>query len=173
MGSKARVNTPAGGSGNVIRDSALGLVPELVEPLITLNAAVWDAGVLSPAEVELARLENAQHTGCTLCQAVRYDIAVADGLNEDKVSALREDSGAAEAGLSARERLIRDFVRQFHRDPGQPPAALLAAMRDEFSEAERLHLAMLVSYFAASSRGAVALGGMPAEVPRMEISVPR
>ncbi|MDP4917573.1 MAG: hypothetical protein NWR12_07630, partial [Haliea sp.] len=72
MGSTARVQAPARNTGNVIRDSALGVVPGTLEPYLALNAAVWDAGPLPAAEIELARLRNARHTGCVMCQAVRY-----------------------------------------------------------------------------------------------------
>ena len=58
MGSKARVSPPDSGTGHLIRDSALGLVAETLEHFIALNAAVWDEGPLSAAEVELARLRN-------------------------------------------------------------------------------------------------------------------
>jgi alkylhydroperoxidase family enzyme len=89
MTSASRVSPPAGNTGNVIRDSALGIVPETLEHYLALNAAIWDAGPLGAAEIELARLRNARHTGCVLCQAVRYDVAVADGLTEDKVQLIR------------------------------------------------------------------------------------
>lgn len=171
MTSAARVNPPAGNTGNVIRDSALGIVPETLEHYLALNAAIWDAGPLSAAEVELARLRNARHTGCVLCQAVRYDVAVADGLTEDKVQLIRQDDPLA--GLSERERLMVAFVDQYNLDPAGIPEALQQALLDAFSEAELLHLSLLVAWFNGSSRCAVALGGMPEEMPRLEISVPR
>ena len=173
MSSTARVQVPAaqGGSGNVIRDSALGMVPEVVEALISLNGAVWDAGELSPAEIELARLQNAQFTGCVMCRAVRYDVAVEDGFSEDKVAVIQQ--GADDAVLSGRERLIVAFTRQFHLDPAGIPESLQLALRAAFSEAELLHLSMAVAYFCGSSRCAVALGGMPESMPRTEIAIPR
>ena len=51
--------------------------------------------------------------------------------------------------------------------------ALRSALRNQFSEAELLHLSLLVAWFNGSSRCAVALGGMPEAMPRMEISIPR
>lgn len=173
MSSTARVQVPAGqgSSGNVIRDSALGRVPEMVDALIVLNGAVWDAGELSPAEIELARLQNAEFTGCVMCRAVRYDVAVADGFSEDKVKVVQQ--GADDRVLSERERLIVAFTRQFHLDPAAIPAALQQALKAVFSEAELLHLSMAVAYFCGSSRCAVALGGMPESMPRTEIAIPR
>lgn len=167
----ARVQPPAGNSGNVIRDSALGIVPGTLEPYLALNAAVWDAGPLPAAEVELARLRNARHTGCVMCQAVRYDVAISDGLTEEKVQMIRANEPDAE--LSPRERLLVAFVDQYNLDPAGMNDALRSALRDQFSEAELLHLSLLVAWFNGSSRCAVALGGMPEAMPRMEISIPR
>jgi alkylhydroperoxidase family enzyme len=171
MTSAARVSPPAGNSGNVIRDSALGIVPGTLDHYLALNAAIWDAGPLSAAEIELARLRNARHTGCVLCQAVRYDVAIADGLTEDKVQIIRQDDPAT--GLSERERLMVAFVDQYNLDPAGIPAQLQQALLAAFREDELLHLSMLVAWFNGSSRCAVALGGMPEEMPRLEISVPR
>lgn len=171
MTSVSRVSPPAGNTGNVIRDSALGIVPETLEHYLALNAAIWDAGPLCPGEIELARLRNARHTGCVLCQAVRYDVAVADGLTEDKVQLIRKDN--PEMGLSERERLMMAFVDQYNLDPAGISERLQQALLAAFTEDELLHLSLLVAWFNGSSRCAVALGGMPAEMPRMEISVPR
>lgn len=171
MTSAARVSPPSSNTGNVIRDSALGIVPETLDHYLALNAAIWDAGPLSAAEIELARLRNARHTGCVLCQAVRYDVAIADGLSEDKVQLIREDDPAA--GLSERERLLMAFVDQYNLDPAGIPQTLQRALLAAFSPDELLHLSLLVAWFNGSSRCAVALGGMPEEMPRLEISVPR
>lgn len=171
MTSAARVSPPSGNTGNVIRDSALGIVPETLDHYLALNAAIWDAGPLSAAEIELARLRNACHTGCVLCQAVRYDVAVADGLSEDKVQLIRADDPAA--GLSEREQLMMAFVDQYNLDPAGIPRQLQQDLLAAFREDELLHLSLLVAWFNGSSRCAVALGGMPEEMPRLEISVPR
>ena len=46
-------------------------------------------------------------------------------------------------------------------------------LQAEFTPQELLHLSLVVAYFNGFSRCAVALGGMPDEMPRTEISVPR
>ncbi len=171
MTSAARVSPPTGNTGNVIRDSALGIVPETLDHYLALNAAIWDVGPLGAAEVELARLRNARHTGCVLCQAVRYDVAIAAGLTEDKVQVIRRDDPAAE--LSERERLLVAFVDQYNLDPAGIPPQLQQDLLAVFREDELLHLSLLVAWFNGSSRCAVALGGMPEEMSRLEISVPR
>ena len=43
MSTKARASAPPGlPSGNPIRDSALGLVPETLSEIVALNGAVWE-----------------------------------------------------------------------------------------------------------------------------------
>ena len=38
-------------TGNMIRDSALGLVPETLDYYMSLNRKVWECGPLTPAEI--------------------------------------------------------------------------------------------------------------------------
>ena len=54
MATGARVQAPDSDTGNLIRDSALGLVPETLPHYLDLTVAVWDEGPLSAAEIELA-----------------------------------------------------------------------------------------------------------------------
>ena len=169
MTGKPRVQSPDSDTGNLIRDSALGLVPETLPHYLQLTVAIWDKGPLSPAEIELARLRNAGHVGCVMCQAVRYDIAVEDGLSEDVVSSMRAQDGE----LTPRQQSILRFVDHYLHSPSKPDAELQAALDAQLSKVEQLHLALLMAYFNGFSRCAVALGGMPDSMPRMEISVPR
>ncbi|MCX2972559.1 carboxymuconolactone decarboxylase family protein [Halieaceae bacterium IMCC8485] len=168
---KARVNSPQSDTGNLIKDSALGLVPETLPHYLDLTVAIWDAGPLSPSDIELARLRNANHVGCVMCQAVRYDIAVADGLTEDLVDQVSNQG--IQAGLPERQELIVRFVDWYVLSPSAHDADLKRCLDEQFSEAEQVHLALLMAYFNGFSRCAVSLGGMPDSMPRMEISVPR
>ena len=59
MATSARVAPPDSDTGNLIRDSSLGLVPETLPHYLDLTVAIWDTGPLGPAEIELARLRNA------------------------------------------------------------------------------------------------------------------
>ena len=174
MTTKARVHAPQSDTGNLIRDSALGLVPETLPHYLNLTVAIWDTGPLSPAEIELARLRNANHVGCVMCKAVRYDIAVADGLTEQAVDQVNQNLPEKSDGeLTERQKLIVRFVDRYLLSPGENDSELQQAMDEQFSEAEQLHLALLMAYFNGFSRCAVSLGGMPDSMPRMEISVPR
>lgn len=116
MASNPRVTAPAQQTGNIIRDSSLGLVPETLEPYMAFNKSMWDQGPLAPNEIEMARLRNARKVNCVFCKAVRYDIAIEAGLSEDKVSQIEDDYQASD--LSEREKLILAFTDQFLNDPG-------------------------------------------------------
>src|SRR4030095_16711182 len=99
MSSQLRAAVPREQTGNSIRDSALGLVPETVEPLIALNERVWTGGPVRPALLEVVRLRNARHVNCVYCRSVRYDVARAARLTADKGAAT-----ATSAAISTRAR---------------------------------------------------------------------
>ena len=155
----------------MIRDSALGLVPETLVHYMALNRKIWESGPLSPAEIEIARLRNARKVNCVFCKSVRYDIARADGLSEDRVAMFEDDF--RNSALSDREKLILAFTDQFLNDPGGLSEPLKAELLAEFSPQELVHLSMIVAHFSGFSRCAVALGGMPDSLPIMEISLPQ
>ena len=158
-------------SGNMIRDSALGLVPETLDHYMGLNRKIWENGALSPAEIEIDRLRNARKVNCVFCKSVRYDIARADGLGEDRVAMIED--GYRDSALSEREKLILAFTDQFLNDPGGLGESLRAELLAVFSTQELVHLSMVVAHFSGFSRCAVALGGMPDSLPIMEISLPQ
>jgi hypothetical protein len=58
-------------------------------------------------------------------------------------------------------------------DPRALPEALKAQMLAEFTAAELVHLSMAIAHFNGFSRCAVSLGGMPDELPIMEIALPQ
>lgn len=163
--------TPASKTGNVVRDSALGLVPEVVEPYLKLNAAVWKEGPLNPAELEMIRLCNARDVGCVFCKAVRYDIATDSGLTEQKIEQI--DENYALSDLSEREKLILMFCDCYLKSPERISEATEKQLREEFTEAELAHMSVALLLFNTFSRCAVAFGGMPEhELPLIPMSVP-
>jgi alkylhydroperoxidase family enzyme len=170
MGLVARVSPPKSETGNVIRDSAMGLVPETVDLFATLNKALWRNGIVRPALLEMLRLRNARTVNCVFCKSVRYDVAKADGLSEDKVDAIAE--GFEDSALSDVEKAALAFADAYLFDPKGLSPALAARLKAIFSEAELATMAVALATFNASSRCAVSLGGMPESLPIMEISVP-
>ncbi|MDG2274145.1 MAG: carboxymuconolactone decarboxylase family protein [Halioglobus sp.] len=171
MSGRPRATNSNKPSGNMIRDSALGLVPETLDHYMGFNRKIWECGPLSPAEIEIARLRNARTVNCVFCKSVRYDIAKADGLDEDKVEMIQD--GFRESGLTEREKLIVAFTDQFLNDPGGLGPQLKAELLAEFTSEALVHLSLVVAHFSGFSRCAVSLGGMPDELPIMEVSVPQ
>tara|TARA_B100000767_G_C19768947_1_gene538999 strand:- start:886 stop:1404 length:519 start_codon:yes stop_codon:yes gene_type:complete len=171
MSKQPRVSANPVQTGNVVRDSALGLVTETVDPYLRFNYAIWHSGPLTAAEVELARLRNARKVNCVFCKAVRYDIAIEAGLDESKVEQITDDFDQSE--LSDREKLILSYTDYYLEQPTALTAEFKHQMNEEFSAAEIVHLSMAIMLCNCFSRCAVSLGGMPEhDLPRMQISVP-
>ena len=171
MASQPRVTNTQEPTGNIIRDSALGLVPETMDNYMGLNRKIWASGPLSAAEIEMARLRNARKVNCVFCKNVRYDIAREAGLTEDKVEMIEDDF--QKSSLSDREKMVLAFTDQYLNDPANLSEELKAELLSTFSGDELVHLSMAVAFFNGFSRTAVSLGGMPDELPVMEISVPQ
>jgi alkylhydroperoxidase family enzyme len=170
MGTVARIQAPQANTGDPIRDSALGLVPETVEEIAGLNRHVWRSGAVRAALLEIVRLRNARTVNCQFCKSVRYDLARQDGLTEDKVSQIRD--GYEESLLSAEEKLAIAFADAYLHQPGAMSRQLAAHLKEHFSAAQLAHLAIALIAFNATSRCAVSIGGMPENLPVTEISAP-
>lgn len=171
MSNQPRVSANPSKTGNVVRDSALGLVTETVDPYLSFNRAIWHNGPLTAAEVELARLRNARKVNCVFCKAVRYDIAIEAGLDETKVEQITDDFDQSE--LSHREKLILTYTDYYLEQPTALTAEFKQHMNEEFSAAEIVHLSLAIMLCNCFSRCAVSLGGMPEDdLPKMQISVP-
>lgn len=170
MGVIARVKPPEVSTGNVVRDSAMGLVPETVDDIATLNARIWSQGV-RPAILETMRLRNARTVNCVFCKSVRYDVARQDGLTEDRVEQIRD--GHQESNLPEEEKLALAFADVYLHDPHGMTAELIAALKAHFTDKQIAIMAIGLATFNAASRCAVSLGGMPDNMPVMEISIPQ
>ena len=171
MAGKPRAYNPAEPSGNMIADSALGLVPETLAPYLAYNRMIWEEGPLSPAEIEVARLRNARRVNCVFCKSVRYDIAMDAGLTEERVAMIDDDYESS--ALSEREKLIVALVDTYYDEPGEMSDELRDMFNAMFSVEELAHLSLAIAHFSGFSRCAVSLGGMPDELPVMSVSVPK
>ena len=58
---KPRAGTPPITTGNVIRDSSMGLATQLIEGIVRLNDSVWRRNSVRLALVEMLRLRNARY----------------------------------------------------------------------------------------------------------------
>jgi alkylhydroperoxidase family enzyme len=132
---------------------------------------VWKSEHVRPAMLEMVRLRNARTVNCVFCKSVRYDIAKADGLSEDKVDNIAD--GYEDSNLSDMEKAALAFTDAYLFDPKGVTPALKARLKATFTEAQIATLAVALATFNASSRCAVSLGGMPESLPVMEISVPQ
>jgi alkylhydroperoxidase family enzyme len=168
--SKPRARAPGTTTGNSIRDSALGLATDLLDAVVALNDSVWRRNSVRPALLEMLRLRNARTVNCVFCRSVRYDVARADGLGEDRVEQIRD--GFETGTLSDVEKAVLAFADTYLRHPGRFDPALVATLRAHFSEEQLCHMAIALATFNATSRCAVSLGGMPESLPVMEIALP-
>jgi len=170
MGTVARIQPPEQKTGDVIRDSALGLVPETIEAIANLNRHVWRSGSVRPSLLEIVRLRNARTVNCQFCKSVRYDLARHDGLTEDKVEQIRD--GYEESLLSTDEKLAIAFADAYLHDPGGMSKELASHLKQHFSAAQLAHLTIALIAFNATSRCAVTIGGMPENLPITELAAP-
>jgi alkylhydroperoxidase family enzyme len=159
MGTKARASAPATQTGNMIRDSALGLVPETLPEIIALNGAVWHSSLVAPALLEMIRLRNARTVNCVYCKAVRYEVARTDGLTEERAAMI--DANYASSELSEREKLVIALADAYLGFPVGVSAELAARLREAFSAAQIAAMFVALMTFNFTSRTAVSLGGMP------------
>lgn len=170
MPAEPRARAPAASTGNVIRDSALGRVPETVELLIRLTDRVWRNPHVSPALLEILRLRNARTVNCVFCKAVRYDVARRDGLTEERAGMVRD--GYESSALSEREKLVIGLADAYLGFPAGASPDLMSRLRTAFTEAEIATMFVALMTFNVASRTAVSLGGMPeGPLPVTEVSL--
>jgi alkylhydroperoxidase family enzyme len=159
MPSKARASAPDTRTGNVIRDSALGRVPETLDEIITLNGQVWRNSLVSPTLLEMVRLRNARAVNCVFCKAVRYEVARNDGLTEERAQLI--DAHYAHSALSRREKLAIALADCYLGFPAGVSPELAAQLSAEFTPAQIASLLVALMTFNFTSRTAVSIGGMP------------
>jgi len=159
MSAKPRASAPPTLTGNTIRDSALGRVPETLGEIVALNAAVWQRSLVSPTLLEVIRLRNARTVNCVYCKAVRYEVARADGLSEARAAMIDENYAAS--ALSEREKLAVALADAYLGFPAGVTAQLAARLAREFSPEQIASLFVALMTFNFTSRTAVSIGGMP------------
>lgn len=170
MQAEPRAGTPGTNTGNTIRDSALGLVTETVSEVIDLNAHVWRNSLVSPTLLEVIRLRNARTVNCVFCKSVRYDVARADGLTEERAEMVED--GYSQSALSEREKLTIALADSYLGFPAGVVPELAPRLTAEFTQAEIASMLVALMTFNFTSRTAVSLGGMPEEpLPIMEMAV--
>ena len=158
---EARARASGRHSGNPIRDSALGTVPQTLEAIVRLNAEVWRHNLVPPALLEIIRLRNARTVNCVFCKAVRYEQARQDGLTEERASMV--DANYRDSALRPQEKLAIALADGYLGYPAGISAELAAALRAAFSPAQLASMLLALLNFNFTSRTAVSIGGMPQE----------
>lgn len=170
MSAKPRATGPGTQTGNVIRDSAMGRVPETVDEIIALNGHVWRDSLVAPSLLEILRLRNARTVNCVFCKSVRYDVARADGLSEERAEMVAD--GYEASALSPREKSALVLADAYLGFPAGLDAGAAERITGEYTQAEIASMLVALMTFNFTSRMAVSIGGMPEEpLPITEVPV--
>jgi AhpD family alkylhydroperoxidase len=166
----ARVKPPAVASADPIQASPLALQPELLRGFLRLYGTLWSHGELDHATKEIARIRNARTIGCPICKAIRFAGARREGLTEEALELVRD--GYEASALSPRHKAVIRYVDAFLGDRGALSDELRRELRARFAPAEVVELGAAVALFLGFSKIAVALGGLPDEIPVHEQPTP-
>lgn len=166
-----RVAPPPGAAGDdPIRNSALAHQPELLARFLRLYGVLWSETVLGQALLETARLRNARRVGCPICKAVRFAGARAEGLSEEQVALITDDH--AQSALPTPHKAVLRWTDAFLDNPGGEHRALHAEMLRHFAPPQIVELGVGNALFLGFSKVALALGGLPEEIPVFELPSP-
>lgn len=165
-----RVKAPRSTSGDPVQSSPLALQPALLEKFLHLYGVLWSRGVVDQPTKEVARIRNARRVDCPICKAIRFSGARQQGLTEEIVDRIRDDW--AERALSPRHKAALRAVDAFHDDAGALDDDARAALAAAFTPEEIVELGAGIALFLGFSKIAVALGGLPDEIPVHEQPTP-
>ncbi|HSJ98741.1 MAG TPA: carboxymuconolactone decarboxylase family protein [Myxococcota bacterium] len=165
-----RVQPPATTSSDPIQASPLALQPELLAAFLRLYGTLWSHGEVDQATKELARIRNARLVDCPICKAIRFAGARREGLTEETLDRVRDDWRTGPLG--PREKAVLGLVDAVVADSGALHAAGREALLAHFTPAQVVELAAGVALFMGFSKIAVALGGLPDEIPVHEQPTP-
>lgn len=165
-----RVSPPGAAGGDPIRNSALAHQPELLARFLRLYGVLWSDSALGQALLETARIRNARRVGCPICKAIRFAGARAEGLGEEQVALIAD--GYAQSALPAPHKAVLRWTDAFLDDPGGEHSALRAEMLRLFAPPQIVELGVGNALFLGFSKVALALGGLPEEIPVFELPSP-
>lgn len=166
-----RVKPPQSTSPDPIQSSPLALQPALLDKFLRLYGVLWSRGVVDEPTKEVARIRNARRVDCPICKAIRFAGARQQGLTEDIVDRIRDDWDAHD--LSPRHKAALRAVDAFHDDAGALDDAAKRELAAAFTPEEIVELGAGIALFLGFSKIAVALGGLPDEIPVHEQPTPR
>jgi AhpD family alkylhydroperoxidase len=114
--------------------------PEIGAGIGMAMVAINTSGTLSPRLVELIRLRIAFHNQCRSCMAIRYENAVADGVDEALVCSLERPEEADE--LTPAERAALRFADLFATNHLAIDDAVYDDLRRYFTEGELVEIGL-------------------------------
>lgn len=158
-----RVQPPDVDTDDPVAGSVLAHQPALLEAFTDLYGTLWRHGEVDQFTKEMARLRNARTVNCPICKAIRFEGARAEGLAEEIVDLIHD--GYETAALEERHKAVLAWVDAFIAEPGGDHAALRARLASHYTAAQIVELTAAVALFMGFSKIAVALGGLPDEIP--------
>ena len=165
-----RVKAPKTTSTDPIQASPLALQPESLVAFLRAYGTLWSHGVVDHTTKEMARIRNARRIDCPICKAIRFAGARREGLTEELVDRIRDDW--AERDLAPRHRAALRVVDAFHDDAGAVGETARRELLANFSPAEIIEVGAGIALFLGFSKIAVALSGLPDEIPVHEQPTP-
>ena len=133
-----------------IMGGVMANAPGMAKVLLKLAGEFFAATHLPRRLIELVRLRVAFHNQCRSCMAVRYQSALADGLDESAVCSLEKPFEAAD--LSAREKAAIAYADIASTDHFSIDDQTFDELRRHFSEEEIVELGLFVAYFIGFGR---------------------
>jgi alkylhydroperoxidase family enzyme len=165
-----RVKPPATTSSDPIQASPLALQPELLQSFLRLYGTLWSHGIVDQPTKEIARIRNARTVDCPICKAIRFAGPRREGLTEELVDLVRD--GYETSALPSHHKAVLRYVDVFLGDPGALGDDVRGEMLVHFTPAQIVELTAAVALFMGFSKIAVALGGLPDEIPVHEQPTP-
>ena len=124
--------------------------PEIARSVAALGGGLKVHRTLPDRMVELVRLRVAYHNQCRCCMAIRYQDAVADGVNEDLVCEL--EIPQASDDLTDAEKAALTFADVFATDHLAITDETYGKLEQFFSESEIIELGVTVAFFVGFGR---------------------
>ncbi len=151
--------------------SVLAHQPAIAERFLALYGAFWGSDVLPARVKEVARMRNARVTQCGFCRQVRFDKAVAEGLDERVVDDITDDY-ATSARLTEREKAALTLTDALIHDPELLTGDARTALARHLTPAQIAELGLGVTLFLALAKALITMGLEPLAMDRTVLSTP-
>lgn len=151
--------------------SVLAHQPDIAASFFALYGRFWGSDVLAARLKEVARMRNARVTECGFCRNVRFDKAVAEGLDEDVVDEITDRYETSER-LTDTEKAVLKFTDALIHDPELLNGDAKAALQRHLSPAQIAELGLGVTLFLALAKALITMGLEPEDMSRTVLPTP-